>query len=214
MYIHLSLIGWQLANQGASHYSQSQDMKRNISILGHDFPKQFCRDGWINIDQSQQKKETVLGVVVSPTYTIAPPPPSASSKACWDVVYLCWQYRPLIYESKCGGWGWGEGCWSFPMSTAVHITWHGAQINFGDLPPYLSYESMVWIMFTYSSGEGRDFVTPWWLLPVNLIFKSIFCDPLMTKLVSFFSSILKNVHRTVQYIAVENVGRLFFPPLH
>ncbi len=25
------------------------------------------------------------------------------------------------------------------MSTAVHITWHGAQINFGDLPPYLTY---------------------------------------------------------------------------
>jgi hypothetical protein len=25
------------------------------------------------------------------------------------------------------------------MSTAVHITWHGAQINFGDPPPYLTY---------------------------------------------------------------------------
>ncbi len=25
------------------------------------------------------------------------------------------------------------------MSAAVHITWHGAQINFGDLPPYLIY---------------------------------------------------------------------------
>ncbi len=28
---------------------------------------------------------------------------------------------------------------SQPMSTAVHITGHGAQINFGDLPPYLTY---------------------------------------------------------------------------
>ncbi len=28
---------------------------------------------------------------------------------------------------------------SQPMSTAVHITWHGAQINFGDLTPYLTY---------------------------------------------------------------------------
>ncbi len=28
---------------------------------------------------------------------------------------------------------------SQPMSTAVHITWHGAQINFGDLPPYLIF---------------------------------------------------------------------------
>ncbi len=26
------------------------------------------------------------------------------------------------------------------MITAVHITWHGAQINFGDLPPYLTYD--------------------------------------------------------------------------
>ncbi len=28
---------------------------------------------------------------------------------------------------------------SQPMSTAVHIMWHGAQKNFWDLPPYLTY---------------------------------------------------------------------------
>jgi hypothetical protein len=28
------------------------------------------------------------------------------------------------------------------MSTAVHITWHGAQINFGDLPPYLTFDKI------------------------------------------------------------------------
>ncbi len=35
----------------------------------------------------------------------------------------------------------GEGgvSWSQPISKAVHITLHGAQINFGDLPPYLIY---------------------------------------------------------------------------
>jgi hypothetical protein len=27
------------------------------------------------------------------------------------------------------------------VSTAVHITGHGAQINLGDLPPYLTYEA-------------------------------------------------------------------------
>ncbi len=27
-----------------------------------------------------------------------------------------------------------------PMSTAVHITWHGALINFGDLLPYLTFD--------------------------------------------------------------------------
>ncbi len=45
----------------------------------------------------------------------------------------------LIYESQCGGMG---GSWGAqPMSTAVHITWQGAQIYFGDLPPYLTYDS-------------------------------------------------------------------------
>ncbi len=35
----------------------------------------------------------------------------------------------------------GEGgvAGSQPISTAVHIMWHWAQINFGDLPPYLIY---------------------------------------------------------------------------
>jgi hypothetical protein len=43
----------------------------------------------------------------------------------------------LVCESKCGG---REGvAGSQPMSTAVHITRRGAQINFGDLPPYLTY---------------------------------------------------------------------------
>ena len=42
----------------------------------------------------------------------------------------------VVYESQCGGMGWIA--WSQPMSTAVHITWHGAQINFGDLSPYLT----------------------------------------------------------------------------
>jgi hypothetical protein len=51
--------------------------------------------------------------------------------------YLCWPTAPSYNESKCRGRGEVEG--SQPMSTAVHITWHGAQINFGDLPPYLTY---------------------------------------------------------------------------
>ncbi len=36
----------------------------------------------------------------------------------------------------------GEGgvAGSQPMSSAGHITWHGAQINFEDLPPYLTYD--------------------------------------------------------------------------
>ncbi len=45
----------------------------------------------------------------------------------------------LVYEPKCGGRGVVAG--SQPMSTAVYITRHdGAQINFGDLPPYLTYD--------------------------------------------------------------------------
>ncbi len=42
--------------------------------------------------------------------------------------------RALEYESKCGAMGWVVG--SLPMSTAVLITWHGAQIHLGDLTPY------------------------------------------------------------------------------
>ncbi len=42
----------------------------------------------------------------------------------------------LVYESQCGGWR--EVAVSQPMSTAVHITWHGAQRNFINLPPYLT----------------------------------------------------------------------------
>ncbi len=36
--------------------------------------------------------------------------------------------------------GRGVSAGSQPMRTAVHITWHGAQINFGDLTPYLTYD--------------------------------------------------------------------------
>ncbi len=43
----------------------------------------------------------------------------------------------LVYKSKCGG-DWGVAG-SQSMSTAVHITWHVAQINFGDLPSYFTY---------------------------------------------------------------------------
>jgi hypothetical protein len=37
--------------------------------------------------------------------------------------------------------GGGGGCGPQPMSAAVNITWHGAQINFGDL--YLHIEPVV-----------------------------------------------------------------------
>jgi hypothetical protein len=53
-----------------------------------------------------------------------------------DVVYLSWPIAPLLYEPYCGGGGVVSG--SQPMRTAVHITWHGAQINFGELTPYLT----------------------------------------------------------------------------
>jgi hypothetical protein len=30
------------------------------------------------------------------------------------------------------------------MSTDVHFTWHGAQVNLGDLTPYLTYNYQYW----------------------------------------------------------------------
>jgi hypothetical protein len=41
----------------------------------------------------------------------------------------------LVYEPKCGGGG-GGGC---GFSANEYISAHGAQINFGDLTPYLTY---------------------------------------------------------------------------
>ncbi len=45
------------------------------------------------------------------------------------------QLRPRILWTKCGGVAGSQ-----LMSTAVYITWYRAQINFGDLPPYLTYD--------------------------------------------------------------------------
>ncbi len=60
---------------------------------------------------------------------------------CWGVTKRCrlslMTNSALVYESQCGGIRGVAG--SQPMSTAVHITCHGAQINFGDLTPYLTY---------------------------------------------------------------------------
>ncbi len=44
--------------------------------------------------------------------------------------------RTLVYEPICGGRG-GGVAGSQPVNKVVHT---GAQINFGDLPPYLTYE--------------------------------------------------------------------------
>ncbi len=61
-----------------------------------------------------------------------------------DVVSICWPIAPSYTSPNVvqmredgGGGGWVAG--SQPMSAAAHITWHGALINFGDLPPYLTY---------------------------------------------------------------------------
>ncbi len=54
-----------------------------------------------------------------------------------DVVYLGWPIEPSYIRVKMRG---REGvAGPQPMSIAVHITWHGAQIYFGDLPPYFTY---------------------------------------------------------------------------
>jgi hypothetical protein len=63
----------------------------------------------------------------------------------------------LVYESQCGGWG-------EPMSTAVPITWHEAQTNYGDLPPYLTYgqrglDKSLTVKWMHKFERG-DFV--WW----------------------------------------------------
>jgi hypothetical protein len=59
-----------------------------------------------------------------------------------DVVFLCWPIAPSYARVPMrveGGEGLRQLAGPQPMSTALHITWHRAQINFGDLPPYLTY---------------------------------------------------------------------------
>ncbi len=68
-----------------------------------------------------------------------------------DVVYLGWPIAPS--SPNAGGGGVFAG--SHPMSTSVQITWHGAQINFEDLPPYLTY--------------GRIFIFFWRFLKIWLV---------------------------------------------
>ncbi len=69
------------------------------------------------------------------------PPIQGVTKRC----RLSWLTNSaLAYECEWLGEG---GAGPQPMSTAVHITWHGAQINFGDLPPYLTYAPICrWLM--------------------------------------------------------------------
>ncbi len=45
----------------------------------------------------------------------------------------------LVYRVPMLGGGGRGVAGSQPMNASVHITWHGAQINFGDIPPYLTY---------------------------------------------------------------------------
>jgi hypothetical protein len=75
--------------------------------------------------------------------------PPARSPSLLDVVYLCWPIALSYTSPNCGGIGRGVAG-SPPMSTAVHITWYGAQINFGYLPPpYLTYASMCYSLHSY-----------------------------------------------------------------
>ncbi len=86
----------------------------------------FLRLNFINIVNITYRKSNSVGTRET-----------ARHRLQGDVVYLGRPIAPLVYEPKWGGRGWVAG--SHPMRTAVHITWHGAQKNFGDLTPYLTY---------------------------------------------------------------------------
>ncbi len=73
-----------------------------------------------------------------------------------DVVYLGWPIAP-----SCGG----GVAWSQPMSTTAQYT--GAQINFGDLTPYLTYagSALQYCYRTYNNNPWAlcllDVLSPW-----------------------------------------------------
>ncbi len=67
-----------------------------------------------------------------------------------DIVYLSWPKTPLIYEPNGGGERELRG-----LSKWVEL-YTGAQMNFGDLDPYLTYGIMQLQMYIiYSSIWGR-----------------------------------------------------------
>jgi hypothetical protein len=62
-----------------------------------------------------------------------------------DVVYLGLPIAPSYMSPNAGGWG-GGGC---GVSANGYNCAHGAQINVGDLTPYLTYalyihDSLIW----------------------------------------------------------------------
>ncbi len=56
----------------------------------------------------------------------------------WDVVYLGWRIEPSYMSPNAGGKGGGNCGVSAGLSQWVQL-YTGAQINFGDLTPYLTY---------------------------------------------------------------------------
>ncbi len=69
----------------------------------------------------------------------------------------------LVYRGQMRG---GGIAGPQPVSAAVHITWHGAHINFGDLPPYLTYALCIiqsncgftWTEPTLKKGGTNSFI--------------------------------------------------------
>ncbi len=78
-----------------------------------------------------------------------------------NVVFLGWPTnRALVIRIQMRGEGGVAG--SKPMSSDVHITWHEAQINFGDIPPCLTYqhtkrigEEHRYVVFIFPSINGK-----------------------------------------------------------
>ncbi len=77
-----------------------------------------------------------------------------------DVVYLFWPIASSYTESKCGGRGGdcGVSVSANENSCAHHVTMKPKYVNFGDLPPYLTYEHP-WPRYTPGPGcsERYDF---------------------------------------------------------
>ncbi len=48
---------------------------------------------------------------------------------------------------------------SQPISTAVHMTWHRAQINFGDVPLYITYGISHWSGNHIEKHSSNEYVT-------------------------------------------------------
>ncbi len=101
-------------------------------------PETCCRRGWGQTGEGVTPRQHPVSQLIHGHLMTTKYSPQGVTKRC----RLSWLTNSaLVYTSPTNAGGW-RVAGSHPMGKAV--TWRGAQINFGDLTPYLTYDSPPW----------------------------------------------------------------------